>query len=372
MNMPELIPVAEPDLTALEKQYLNEAFDSGWISSTGKFVQRFEEEWAQICQSTYSLSVSNGTVALHLILAALGIGPGDEVIVPSLTFIASANAVRYVGAEPIFADSQEGTWCIDPASVASLITPKTKAIMAVHLYGNPSDVVALEALCKQYGLFLIEDAAEAPFGEVNGKRIGSFGIAASFSFYGNKILTSGEGGAVTTSDSDLYQKMKLLRGQGMDPHRRYYFSEVGFNFRLTNMQCALLCAQIDRIDEMLEAREQVYKIYDQYLRGHSRLGFQEVMPGHVRSPWLYSLLLKDATHTSRDDFMKILQLRGIETRPLFIPIHQLPPYFSEKRLALPVADMLGATGISLPTSSKMTPDGATRVAAEFLDALKSF
>lgn len=372
MNMSELIPVAEPDLTALEKQYLNEAFDSGWISSTGKFVQRFEKEWADICDSTYSLSVSNGTVALHLILAALGIGPGDEVIVPSLTFIASANAVRYVGAKPIFADSHQDTWCIDPVSVANLITPNTKAIMAVHLYGNPSDVDVLQDLCQQHGLHLIEDAAEAPFGEVNGKRVGSFGIAASFSFYGNKIITSGEGGAVTTSDLDLYQRMKLLRGQGMDPHRRYYFSEVGFNFRLTNMQCALLCAQIERIEEMLETREQVYKIYDRQLRDHPRLGFQKIMPGHVPSPWLYSLLLKGATSESRDDFMKILQLRGIETRPLFIPIHLLPPYFSEERPALPAAELLGATGISLPTSSKMTVERTNRVAAEVLDALKSF
>lgn len=372
MTQNHFIPVAEPDLSELEKKYLNESFDSGWISSTGKFVQRFEAEWADICQTTYSLSVANGTVALHLILAALDIGPGDEVIVPSMTFIASANAVKYVGADPIFADVIGDTWCIDPVHAASLITPKTKAIMAVHLYGNPCDMPALEDLCQRNGILLIEDAAEAPFGEIHGRRVGSFGIAASFSFYGNKILASGEGGAVTTSDIELFKKMKSLRGQGMDPQRRYYFTEIGFNFRLTNMQCALLCAQIERAEKMLEAREQVYKVYDHYLKEHEALGFQSVLPGYTRSPWLYSLTLKDARLSARDELMKVLESRGIETRPLFVPIHQLPPYLSGKQEDLPVTDFLGRTGISLPTSSKMTPETAKFVATEFLSALETF
>lgn len=370
-QQPKMIHVAEPDLSTLEKNYINEAFDSGWISSTGPFVQRFETEWAEICHSTYSLSVANGTVALHLILAALGIGPGDEVIVPSLTFIASANAVTYVGAKPIFADSHRDTWCIDPKSVENLITPNTKAIMAVHLYGNPSDVRALEQLCKKNRIHLIEDAAEAPYGAIDGKRIGSFGIAASFSFYGNKVITSGEGGAVTTSNQELYEKMKLLRGQGMDPNRRYFFTEIGFNFRLTNMQSALLCAQLERADEMLESRYRIYEVYNEYLSQSSRLEFQKSLPGHLTSPWLYSFLIKDSTIEARDRLIQTLYTRGIETRPLFIPIHKLPPYFSQDHQELPTADLLGRTGLSLPTSSKLPIETVKYIALETLKALES-
>jgi len=370
MNKFGFIPIAEPDLTNIERAYLNEAFDSNWISSSGKFVDQFELEWAKICQTGYSLSVSNGTVAIQLILAALGIGPGDEVIVPSLTFVASANAVKYVGATPVFADSTLNTWCIDPNSVEKLITPRTRAIMAVHLYGNPCDMKTLSRICEDRGVHLIEDAAEAPFGEIDGRRIGAFGIAASFSFYGNKILTSGEGGAVVTSDLVLYQKMKLLRGQGMDPKIRYFFPEIGYNFRLTNMQCALLCGQIERQHEILVARREVFRIYDEYLLGHPKLQFQQVISGHIRSPWLYTCLVKVGGRYLRDKLMENLSELGIETRPVFIPIHQLPPYISASQSELPVADFLGNSGISLPTSSVIDSRKIEYVAKNFLRLLE--
>lgn len=370
MSNQKMIPVAEPDISTIERSYLIEAFDSKRISSSGKFVDRFESEWAGLCESNYSLSVSNGTVALHLILAALEIGPGDEVIVPSMTFVASANAIKYVGAKPIFVDSLETTWCIDTEKIEDLITPNTRAIMAVHLYGNPCDMRILDEICKRRGILLIEDAAEAPFAEINGRRMGSFGVAASFSFYGNKILTSGEGGAVTTSDYNLYVRMKLLRGQGMDPARRYFFSEVGYNFRLTNMQCALLCGQIERHREMLDARQQIFNIYDDYLLSHPDLNFQQVLSGHTRSPWLYTCTIKDRGNLRRNQIMEKLKSRGIETRPIFIPIHRLPPYLSFAQGELPVADYLGNCGISLPTSSTMTADTVEFIANEFISALE--
>jgi perosamine synthetase len=368
----DLIRVAEPDLSQLERDYLLKAFDSGWISSTGEFVDRFEAEWAHQCGSKYALSVANGTVALHLILAALDIGPGDEVIVPSLTFVASANAIRYVGAKPVFADSNLDTWCIDPASMESLITKNTKAVIAVHLYGNPADMDGLGDICQRYGIHLIEDAAEAPFAEINGQRIGSFGIAASFSFYGNKILTSGEGGAVTTSDFDLYRKMKLLRGQGMDPNRRYYFIAVGFNFRLTNLQCALLCAQLARSDHMIQIRRAIFKSYDSSLGNDKRLSFQAVLPGHSTSPWLYSFLVEGFTTHERDNLIDMLMVKGVETRPLFIPVHTLPPYMNSTRSGLQHAESIGGSGISLPTSSKLTIEVVEKIAEEFAIALNTF
>lgn len=368
--MNDFIPVAEPDLSISERANLLEAFDSGWISSTGKFVDEFEERWSISSGSGHALAVANGTVALHLILAALGIGPGDEVIIPSLTFIATANAVKYVGAEVVFADSNESTWNMDVVGVADLITPKTKAIIAVHLYGNPSDMERLEEICNDNKLFLIEDAAEAPFATIGDKPIGSFGIAASFSFYGNKILTSGEGGVVTTSSTDLYNKMKLLRGQGMDPNRRYYFTDIGYNFRLTNMQCAILCAQLDRKEELLSRRNKLYEVYDNLLSGHPNLKFQEVLPNHTRSPWLYSFVLEGFSSNIRDSVAKDLHKLNIETRPLFIPLHLLPPYKSDKQQPLPKSVELGAHGLSLPTSSKLTPKTAEKIATCLLGILK--
>ena len=370
--MKDFIPVAEPDLSVSERINLLEAFDSGWISSTGKFVDEFEDRWSISSGSGHALSVANGTVALHLILAALGVGPGDEVIVPSLTFIATANAVKYVGAEVVFADSNNSTWNIDVVGLAGLITPKTKAIIAVHLYGNPSDMETLEKICNENNLFLIEDAAEAPFATIGNRPIGSFGIAASFSFYGNKILTSGEGGVVTTSDKNLYNKMKLLRGQGMDPNQRYYFTEIGYNFRLTNMQCAILCAQLDRKKELLSRRKKIFEVYDEVLNGHPNLRFQEILPNHTRSPWLYSLVFEGFPLNIRDLVAKDLQKLKIETRPLFIPLHLLPPYKSENQKPLPISVRLGAQGLSLPTSSKMLPNSAREIANILLGILKNY
>lgn len=349
----ELIPVAEPDLSSLERSYLLKAFDSGRISSTGSFVEVFESTWAKACQSEYAISVANGTVALHLILAALNIGTGDEVIVPSLTYIASANAIRYVGAKPVFVDVKSNNWCLDPIKVEASINKKTKAIMAVHLYGNPSGIEELRKISVKHGLFLIEDAAEAPYSEVHEKRAGSFGIAAAFSFYGNKILTSGEGGAITTSDKDLYLRMKLLRGQGMDPERRYFFPEIGFNYRLTNLQCALLVAQLERANVMLARRSEIIEIYQKELSKFGMFEFQGLDEGVKPSPWLFTTLISSEFTKSRDSLADFLSIRGIESRPIFIPIHTLPPYKAKNQKSLPITENISQRGISLPTYSTL-------------------
>ena len=370
--MSNWLPIAQPDLSKFERDNLIEAFDSGWISSSGKFIDEFENKWSEICQTKYTLAVSNGTVALHLILKALEIGPGDEVILPSMTFISCANAITYVGAKPVFADVEMSSWGLDPAKVASLITDKTIAIMAVHLYGFPADMRSLRSICDENDLVLIEDSAEAPFAEVSGKRTGSLGDVASFSFYGNKIITSGEGGAVTTSDFELYKKMKQLRGQGLDPERRYYFPVIGFNFRLTNLQCAILMGQISNSSRMIDRRKEIYAKYDQFFRSNSRFILQD-LADHIKiSPWLYTFVIRDFELNDRNQFMQDLNSKGIETRPIFIPIHTLPPYVNPdlKNSNLEITDFLGDRGLSIPTFSGMRDEDIDRVINEVSTLLK--
>ena len=237
------IPVASADVSGNEEAYASDAIRSSWISSSGKYVTRFEEEFAAACDVEYALSCSNGTVALHLALLALGLRPGDEVIVPSLTYIATANAVRYCGAEPVFVDVDPQTWCLDPEAIESKITSRTRGIIAVHLMGHPADMDAINTHAGVHGLWVVEDCAEAHFAEYKGSPVGSLGSVGTFSFFGNKIFTCGEGGAVTLHDRQLQKRMSMLRGQGMDPQRRYYFPITGYNFRLTNVACAIaLCA----------------------------------------------------------------------------------------------------------------------------------
>jgi perosamine synthetase len=350
------VPVAVPDLTGNEERYVVDAIRSSWISSQGSYLDRFEREFAEICGTRNAVAVSNGTVALHLSLVALGIGPGHEVIVPSLTYIASVNAIRYVGATPVFADVAEETWCLDPRQVERLVTKKTRAVIAVHLYGQPAEMDQLTNICERYGLHLVEDAAEAPFGSYHSRPVGALGELATFSFYGNKLVTSGEGGAVTVNDDRLAERLRRLRGQGMDPERRYWFPEVGYNYRLTNVAAAILCAQLERRDDFLSRRRVIFERYSSRLAGLPGVEFQRDVPGSVRSPWLYTLLINKEFGTTRDQLMSRLGEAGIETRPFFPPVHKLPPYEEEGRVAgvLPITDSLSARGLNLPTYNSMT------------------
>ncbi len=363
------MPISEPDLTGDEREYLLNAFDSGWISSLGEHVQKFESEWATACGSKYSLAVSNGTVALHLALAALEIGPGDEVIVPSLTYIASVNAIKYVGATPVFCDVDLDTWCITVENIQKLITPRTKAIIGVHLYGNPTGAMDIRTLCESRGLYFVEDAAEAPFASIAGKTTGNIGHIATFSFFGNKIITCGEGGVVTTSDELLYKRMKLLRDQGMDPDRRYYFPVIGFNFRLTNLQAAILRAQMKRIDFILEHRFLVYSKYNQILADLPNVVLQKSAQDSVISPWLYTILLNIDRPNATSELMGILALEGIETRPIFLPVHTMPPYKDVTVANMDNTAYISSRGISLPTSSLLTIESVEHIATLVKDWL---
>lgn len=364
-------PVAMPDVGEREVELTSDAVRSTWISSTGRYLEEFESRFARACEVEHAIAVANGTVALHLALVALGIGPGDEVIVPSLTYIASANAITYTGATPVFADVRADTWCIDPDHVSALVTPRTRAILPVHLYGTPCDMGALQEIATRHGLAIVEDAAEAPFASWNGTPTGGLGTIGTFSFFGNKILSSGEGGAVTTNDTALASRLRLLRGQGMDPNRRYYFPIVGYNYRLTNVAGALLCAQLDRRHELVLRRRRLFDTYDRLFRQDDRFELQTVPPLASRAPWLYSVLTAAGQGPVRDSLMAGLGERAVETRPLFIPLHQLPPYAVGRHSSLPVTEDLSSRGFSLPTSSTYSPDDAVEVVRRLREVMEA-
>jgi perosamine synthetase len=359
------IPVASADLSGNEEAFVVEAIRSSWISSTGPYVTRFEAEFARLCDVRFALSVCNGTVALHLALLGLGVRPGDEVIVPSLTYVATANAVRYVGAEPVFVDVDPQTWCLDPARVEEAITRRTRGILTVHLMGHPADMDRLKQIAAVHGLWVVEDAAEALLARYKGRPVGSLGHVATFSFFGNKLFTCGEGGAVTVNDEGLNTRMRALRGQGMDPQRRYYFPVTGYNFRLTNVACAILCAQLERRQHIMERRRAIYATYDRLLGGIPGISLQPVAPWAELSPWMYVMRIDpEQFGCTRDQLMAHLAQQHIETRPMFVPLHTLPPFREESRRrgeCLPITDQISSSAVMLPTYTQLTPGDQGRV-----------
>lgn len=361
----QMIPVAIPDLSGNEDRYVQEAIKSTWVSSSGAFLDRFETEFAEKCRTDHALAVSNGTVALHLALLALDVQPGDEVIVPSLTYIATANAVRYMGAVPIFADVEPGTWCLDAAQAETLITPRTKGIIAVHIYGHPADMDAINAVAKRHGLWVVEDAAEAHFAEYKGRPVGGMSDIATFSFFGNKVFTCGEGGAVTLNDDRVADKARLLRSQGMDPNRRYSHPVVGYNYRLTNVAAAMLCAQLERADAIIARRNEIFARYEARLANVPGLAFQPVAEWAKRTPWLFSMTVEDGFGATRDELADHLKAGGVDTRPFFLGLHQQEPYlefYAEQKTDLPVSERLTKTGINLPTYVGLTDDQVDQIA----------
>jgi perosamine synthetase len=359
------IPVSSVDLSGNEEKYVVEAMRSSWISSSGMFITQFESKFAEICGCRASTGVCNGTVALHLAMLAMDVRQGDEVLVPALTYIATANAVRYVGAEPVFVDVDPNTWCIDPNLIERCITRRTKGIIAVHLYGHPADMDAINHIAAIHGLWVIEDAAEAHFARYKGRPVGSLAPMATFSFYGNKIITCGEGGALTMSDPHLELRVRTLRGQGVDPERRYYFPVTGYNFRLTNVACAILCGQLERHKEILGYRKWIFQQYRERLEGVPGIEFQPVQEWAEPAPWLFCIIIGKEFGHSRDDLMEILASHGIDTRPFFVPLHKLPP-FREEALKrgdfLPLTDEIAASGLNLPTFCGLSEPQIDRVA----------
>ncbi len=366
-DVPRFLPVAEPDLGPLEEKYVLDALRSGWVSSIGAYIQKFEEEFAAFCGVKHAIAVSNGTVAIHLALVAAGVGPGDEVIVPALTFVATAAAVRHAGAESVFVDSEPEIGTMNPRAVEKALSPKTKAIMPVHLYGHPADMDPILEMAKAKNLVVIEDAAEAHGAKYKGRVVGSMGHLATFSFYGNKILTTGEGGAVVTNDDKLAARVRFLKDHAMAPNRRYWHPEVGFNYRMTNLQAAMGCAQLERFHELCAKRQRVVDLYRGAFKG-SGVKINPFRPWAEPVPWLVCALLPEGTtRARRDDLMAELKTAKIDSRPYFHLLCEMPPYASCRRVgadggaALPVAEDLSARGMNLPSVTWLDQVAAARI-----------
>ncbi len=349
------IPVASPAFIGNEKKYVDDCMESGWISSAGKYIELFESGFAEFCGVKHAVACCNGTVALHLALLALGVQAGDEVIVPTLTFVATPNAVSYCGARPVFVDSESETWNIDPRQVESKITPRTKGIIAVHLFGHPAKMHELREIARRHQIFLLEDAAEAHGAMCHGQMVGSIGDAAAFSFYANKIITTGEGGMFVTNDDALAERARLLRGQGMDPNRRYWHPIIGYNYRMMNLPAAIGLAQLEKVEEQLKLRSGIAKLYHERLKEMPGITFQTEQNWARHVYWMFSIVMQPGVWQSRGFVIEKMGEQGIETRPVFYPAHSLPPYLDFARgEKFPVAENLFANGISLPTWAGLT------------------
>jgi perosamine synthetase len=365
---PDYIPIAAPVLNGNEQKYVTEAVESNWISAYGRFIGDLESGFASFCGTRHAMSCVNGTAALHLALAGAGVDEGDEVLVPTLTFVATANAVTYCRARPIFVDSEESTWNLDPMKLAAALTPRTKAIVPVHLYGHLARMDALREFAAQHDLVVVEDAAEALGAGSGAGMAGNLGHVASFSLFGNKIITTGEGGVVVTSDDEIADRVRLLRGQGMDLAKRYWFVVVGHNYRMTNLVAAVGLGQLEKIEWHLAQRRSLYEQYVQRLAGDDRFILQQAVEGTTIAPWLFSVRLRGVEEQRRDEIMQKMHEQGIETRPVFYPMHVLPPYRGAEG-SFPVAEAIAAGGITLPLWAGLTPDDIDRICDSLVSCL---
>lgn len=364
--MGEFIPVNEPLLNGKEKQYLTECIETGWISSEGPFVKQFEESFAQQVERKYAISVCNGSVALDAAVVALGIGVGDEVILPTFTIISCAGAIVRAGAIPVVVDSDPHTWNMDIEQIEAKITPKTKAIMVVHIYGLPVDMDPVLALARKYGLFIIEDAAEMHGQTYKGKPCGSFGDISTFSFYPNKHVTTGEGGMIVTDDPDIAQKCQSLRNLCFQPERRFVHEELGWNLRFTNLQAAIGLAQLERLDEFVQRKRQMGHLYTELLKDLPLVELPLVSTDYADNIyWVYGVILKDEVPFDALEAMKRLKDHQIGTRPFFWPMHEQPVFHKMGLLtgeSHPVAERMARRGFYLPSGLALTPEQIERSA----------
>ena len=364
--MGDFIPVNEPVLDGNESEYLRNCIETGWISSEGPFVARFEREFSERVGRRHGIAVANGSVALDAAVAALGIGEGDEVIMPAFTIISCAAAVVRAGALPVLVDSDPATWNMDVDQVEAKITPRTRAIMAVHIYGLPTDMDPLLEIAERHGLAVLEDAAEAHGQTYNGRPCGSFGSASTFSFYPNKHVTTGEGGMIVVDDDLLAERCRGLRNLCFQPGRRFVHEELGWNFRLTNLQAALGVAQLERLDEFVARKRSMGERYTSLLSGLAgvQLPLPEV-PGARNVYWVYGLVLGEDVPFDAAEAMRRFAERGIGTRPFFWPMHE-QPVFRKSGLFCddihPVAERLARRGFYLPSGLALTEEQIHRVA----------
>ena len=355
-------PIYKPKIFPNTKKYVEDCLETTWISSKGSYIKKFENSFADYLNINHATSVSNGTTALHMCLCSLGIGEGDEVIVPSFTYIASVNTIKHVGAEPVFIDSDKSTWNLDVNLIAGLITNKTKAIMAVHLYGNPCDMSSLRKLCDEKKLLLIEDVAEALGSTYEDKFLGTFGDVASFSFFGNKTITTGEGGMVVSNNKEIIDKVASLKNQGASG-KKYWYEEVGYNYRMTNICAAIGLSQIEQIEPILIRKKAIANLYQELLSS-CPLDFQTIQSKGDSSCWLVSILTDNKK--TRDGLSKFLNQSGIETRPFFYPAHTMPMFKQDSNFL--IAEDLSSRGLNLPSF----PDLSNQDVIKIAECIKTF
>lgn len=365
--MSKFFPVSQPSIGDKELAYVSDAVRSGWVSSLGRYIEEFESGFARYCGSRFALATSNGTTGLHLALVAAGIRAGDEVIVPDLTFIATANAVAYIGAKPVLVDVESETLCLSPAAMEAAITPRTRAVIPVHLYGHPADMDPINAIAARHDLKVIEDAAEAHGAEYRGRRAGSLGLCGVFSFYGNKVITSGEGGMITTDDESLFRTARRLRDHAMSPTRRYWHEEIGYNYRMTNLQAALGLAQLERIEGFLARRRQIMQWYRDRLEADRRLQLNRDAAWAKNPYWMICVEVEGLDEASRQLLMQGLKERGVDSRPYFYPISDMPVFHGA---ATPLAHHHSYRGLNLPSYVDLTEEDVHLVCGAFRAALQ--
>ncbi len=351
------MPVAMPDLKGNEFNYLTDAFLSTWISSSGEYIQRFESGFAKFCNVKHGVAVSNGTVALHLALIALGVGEGDEVIIPDLTFAATANAVLHANATPVIVDVNKNDWTISPLEISKAITSKTKAIIPVHLYGQPCDMDAIMDIAKKNKLFIIEDCAEAHGALYKGQKVGSFGDISCFSFFGNKVITTGEGGMCVTNSLNLDTEMRTFRDHGMSKSKRYWHDRVGYNYRMTNLQAAIGLAQLERITEILKWRREIEEEYREKLAKISSIEFQSEIDDRNKITWLVSIMVNSK---NRDNILSKLNSAKIDARPFFYSLGDME-IFKEYLFSNEQSKLISEKGINLPTNLSVDSETIDRI-----------
>jgi perosamine synthetase len=367
------IPVNEPLIGATAQGYVEECLRDGWISSEGRFIREFESRWADYCGMPHGIAVSSGTAALQIAVAALDLEPGDEVIMPAFTIISCALAVIEAGAVPVLVDSDDRTWCMDVRQVESRLTPRTRAIMPVHMYGHPVDMDPLRRLAVQHGLAIVEDAAEAHGAEYKGRKTGGLGDLGCFSFYANKIITTGEGGMVLAKTAAHAERLRSLRNLAFRSDRRFLHTELGHNYRLTNLQAAVGVSQVEQIDEHVRRKRRMGAAYTERLSGLSQIALPVEEPWATNVYWMYGLVLADDVAIDARELTRRLSERGVETRPFFLGMHEQPVLRDRGLFAgerFPVAERLAVRGLYLPSGLTITESqidvvcGAVRQALE--------
>lgn len=347
-----MIPVSTPLLDERALAYVEEAMRTGWISSEGRFISEFERAWAAYCGVAHGVTVCNGTAALEVAMQALALPPGSEVIVPSFTIISCVAAILRSGCRPVLVDCEPDTWCLDVAEVERKITERTRAIMPVHMYGHMAEMNPLMELAQRYGLMVIEDAAEAHGAEYHGRRAGGIGALGCFSFYANKIVTTGEGGMVVTADPELAERLRSLRNLGFRRDRRFLHTELGHNFRMTNLQAAIGLAQVERIEDHVERKRKMAALYSERLRDVQDLYLPVERPGVKNVYWMYGIVLGDDIAMDAAALAGGLREKGVDTRPFFLGMHE-QPVLHERGLFVgekyPVTEHLARRGLYLPS-----------------------